>query len=289
MTGTALLGYAVYTSLARTFSTKLSLLGFLSRRERNEPFIVKLKDMRNIRLVIEYDGTAYCGWQRQQNGLSIQQVIEESIGRMTGEESRIIGSGRTDAGVHALGQVAHFHTASRLGERNFLMGINSLLPADITVREVREVEPSFHARFDVKSKVYVYRICNRPVRPALERQYAWFVWAPLDLEKIEGALDLFRGTHDFSSFCSTHTDRTDHIRTILDIGVQKDDNGMIQFSLEADGFLRYMVRTIVGALVDVGRGKCTREEMAGILAAEDRKKAGLTAPPQGLFLKEVKY
>ena len=193
MTGTALLRYAVYTVLSGLFQQNLSLTGFPIRRGRNEPFqevsgqtgaktwdwvsgIVKLKDMRNIRLIVEYDGTAYCGWQRQENGLSIQQVLEESIGRMTGEESRVIGSGRTDAGVHAIGQVAHFHTASRLGERNFLMGINSLLPADITVREVREVDPSFHACFDVKSKVYVYRICNRPVRPALERQYAWFVW-----------------------------------------------------------------------------------------------------------------
>jgi tRNA pseudouridine38-40 synthase len=247
------------------------------------------KDMRNIKLIVEYDGTAYCGWQRQENGLSIQQLLEESIGRMTGEESRVIGSGRTDAGVHAIGQVAHFHTASLLGERNFLMGINSLLPADITVREVREVGLSFHARFDVKSKVYIYRICNRPVRPVLERRYAWFVWAPLDLEMIEGALDLFRGTYDFTSFCSTHTDGPDHVRTILDIGMGKDDKGMIQFSLEADGFLRYMARTIVGALVDIGRGKLSREDVAGILAAKDRKKAGLTAPPQGLFLKEVRY
>jgi len=245
--------------------------------------------MRNIKLIVEYDGTAYCGWQRQQNGLSIQQLLEESIGRMTGEESRVIGSGRTDAGVHAIGQVAHFHTASRLGERNILMGINSLLPADITVREVREVDLSFHARFDVKSKVYVYRICNRPVRPALERRYAWFIWVPLDLERIGGALDLFRGTHDFSSFCSTHTDSTDHIRTILDLGLMKDADDMIHISMEANGFLRYMVRNIVGALVDIGRGRCSREDVVGILAANDRRKAGMTAPPQGLFLKEVRY
>jgi tRNA pseudouridine38-40 synthase len=251
--------------------------------------VVKLEEMRNIQLIIEYDGTAYCGWQRQKNGLSIQQVLEESIGRMTGEESRVIGSGRTDAGVHALGQIAHFHTDSRLGERNFLMGINSLLPADIAVREVREVDPAFHACFDVKSKVYIYRICNRPVRPALERRYAWFIWTPLDLQKIEGALDLFRGTHDFTSFCSTHTDSRDHVRTILDIAVGKDEKGIIQFSLEADGFLRYMARTIVGALVDIGRGRRSREDLAGILAAKDRRKAGFTAPPQGLFLKEVRY
>ena len=245
--------------------------------------------MRNIRLIVEYDGTAYCGWQRQENGLSIQQLLEESIGRMTGEESRVIGSGRTDAGVHALCQVAHFHTASLLGERNFRMGINSLLPADIAVREVREVEPSFHARYDVKSKVYTYRICNRPSRSPLERHYAWFVWEPLSLAKINGVLDLFLGRHDFSSFCSTHTDSPDHIRTILDISVVKDAEDMIHISVEADGFLRYMVRTIVGTLVDVGRGKWTREEVAEILSVADRRRAGPTAPPQGLFLKEVKY
>ena len=245
--------------------------------------------MRNIRLIVEYDGTAYCGWQRQQNGLSIQQLIEESIGRITGVESRVIGSGRTDAGVHAVGQVAHFHTASHLDERSFLMGINSLLPPDIVVRSVREVDPAFHARFDVKSKVYFYRICNRPVRPALERRFVWFVWEPLDLEKIEGALDLFRGTHDFSSFCSSHTDSRDHVRTVLGIGVVKQDKDIIQMTIEADGFLRYMVRTIVGALVEIGRGKRSREDVAEILEAKDRKRAGLTAPPQGLFLQEVRY
>ena len=240
-------------------------------------------------MIVEYDGTAYCGWQLQENGLSIQQVLEEAIGRMTSEKVRVIGSGRTDAGVHALGQVAHFRTSSQISERNFLMGINSLLPQDIVVREVKEVDSDFHARFDVKSKVYIYRICNRPVRPVLERYYTWFVWEPIDLEKINGALDLFRGKHDFTSFCSKHTDSQDHVRTLLDISVQKDDSGIIQFSLEADGFLRYMVRTIVGVLVDVGRGKCSREHVAGMMAAKDRQKAGFTAPPHGLFLKEVKY
>ncbi len=245
--------------------------------------------MRNIRLVIEYDGAAYCGWQYQENGLSIQQVIEACIGRMTGEDIRVIASGRTDAGVHALGQVAHFRTSSRLGERNLLMGINSLLPADIAVREVCDVPLTFHARFDAVSKVYLYRICNRPVRSVLERNTAWFIWEPLDMANIAGALPLFRGTHDFSSFCSTHTDSPDHIRTILSITADKDDSGMILVSLEADGFLRYMVRTIVGALVDVGRGKCSPGEIAEILALKDRRRAGITAPPQGLFLKEVNY
>jgi tRNA pseudouridine38-40 synthase len=245
--------------------------------------------MRNIKLIIEYDGGAYCGWQRQSNGLAVQQVIEECIGKMIGEEVRITGSGRTDAGVHALHQVANFHTSSRLGERNLLLGINSLLPADIVVRDVCEIPLSFHACFDAVSKVYLYRICNRPVRPILERNHSWFIWEPLDLARMEEALPVFKGTHDFSSFCSTHTDSVDHIRTILAMTVEKDHAGMIDISMEADGFLRYMVRTIVGALVDCGRGKRSWKEVSEILAAKDRRQAGLTAPPQGLFLMDVKY
>lgn len=244
--------------------------------------------MRNIKLTVEYDGTAYCGWQCQENGLSIQEVLEGCIAKMTGEEIRVSGSGRTDAGVHALGQVANFRTSSKLGERNFLLGINCLLPADIVIREVCEVDPEFHARFDAKSKVYLYKICNRPVRSALKRHHAWFVWEPLDLAKIEAALPLFRGTHDFTSFCSTHADGTDRIRTILSIGVERQGD-MVQISVEAEGFLRYMVRTIVGTLVEVGKGRCSPGDVETVLAARDRRRAGLTAPPHGLFLKEVKY
>jgi len=245
--------------------------------------------MRNIKLIIEYDGGAYCGWQRQSNGLAIQQVIEECIGKMTGESVRLTGSGRTDTGVHALGQVANFHTTSPLSERSLLLGINSLLPADIVIREVCETSPSFHACFDAVSKAYLYRICNRQVRPALERNHAWFIWEPLDLARMKETLPVFLGTHDFSSFCSTHTDSSDHTRTILAMEVERGPDGRIDISVEADGFLRYMVRTIVGTLVDCGRGKCSREEVSEILSARDRRKAGLTAPPQGLFLVDVKY
>jgi len=245
--------------------------------------------MRNIRLTVEYDGTAYCGWQWQKNGLSLQQVIEEAIGRMTGENTRVHGSGRTDSGVHALCQVASFHTNSTLPERSLLLGLNSLLPPDIALRELKEADPDFHARFSVKSKVYLYYICNRPVRPVKERLYSWFIWQPLDVEKMREALAVFMGSHDFTSFCSTHTDRSDHVRTILAASLEKDADGMIAISLEADGFLRYMVRTIVGTLAYAGLGKCTQEEVVAMLAAKDRRKAKLTAPPQGLFLKQVNY
>jgi len=244
--------------------------------------------MRNIRLIVEYDGTAYCGWQRQENGLSIQEVLERCIGRITGERIQLNGSGRTDAGVHALGQVANFRTSSRLGEWNLLAGINSLLPPDIAVREVRDVDPDFHARFAAKSKTYLYRICNRPVRSALERHYAWFVWEPLVLERIEAGLSQFMGTHDFTSFCATRSDGVDRVRTVLRASVVRAGES-VEISMEADGFLRYMVRTIVGTLVGVGRGKIPAERITAILVARDRRLAGMTAPPQGLFLKDVTY
>jgi len=245
--------------------------------------------MRNLKMVLEYDGTAYCGWQRQSNGLSIQQVLEEKISVMTGEAVKVIGSGRTDAGVHALGQVAHFKTASTIPDIHFLKGINSLLPRDIAGVALQEVDASFHARYDARSKVYRYQIVHGSVRPVLLRQYAWFVPGPLSLDSMGEAARLFKGTHDFSSFCSIHSDAPDHIRTIADIRVETGSRGLINIEMEADGFLRHMVRGIVGTLVEIGRGKRRVSDMQAVLQAKDRRHGGMTAPPQGLFLKEVKY
>ena len=240
-------------------------------------------------MILEYDGTAYHGWQRQINGLSIQQILEEKIAVMTGEAVKVIGSGRTDAGVHALGQVAHFKTASTIPDINFLRGINSLIPNDIVVKDLQEVDPSFHARYDVKSKIYLYQIVNGSVRPVLNRQYAWFVPGLLNLERIHEAARTFEGTHDFSSFCSTHSDALDHIRTVMDIRIEAESHGLIKIVMEANGFLRYMVRGIVGTLVEVGKGKRLLSELQDIMDAKDRRYGGMTAPPQGLFLKEVRY
>jgi len=245
--------------------------------------------MRNLRMILEYDGTDYHGWQRQVNGLSIQQILEEKIAVMTGETVKVIGSGRTDSGVHALGQVAHFKTASTFPERIFLNGINSLLPRDIVVKVLREADPSFHARFDVKSKVYRYQIFSGPVRPVLYRRYVWFVPTPLDLWRMREASVFFKGTHDFSSFCSTHSDAPDRIRTIKDIRVEAGSDGLITIDMEADGFLRHMVRGLVGTLVEVGRGKRLPQDIQEIMNKKDRRHGGMTAPPQGLFLKEVRY
>jgi tRNA pseudouridine38-40 synthase len=245
--------------------------------------------MRNLKMILEYDGTAYHGWQRQANSLSIQQVLEEKIAVITGEAVSVIGSGRTDAGVHARGQVAHFRTASSLPMDRFLQAINSLLPRDIAVKNVQEAALSFHARRDAKSKTYIYQLCNGFVRPALLRQYVWFVPGPMDRERMQEAALAFRGTHDFSSFCSTHSDAPDHVRTMMDIRMEEDAPGLICIAMKADGFLRHMARTIVGTLVEVGRGKRSPAEMPMLLAARDRRCGGMTAPPQGLFLQEVEY
>lgn len=245
--------------------------------------------MRTLRMILEYDGTAYHGWQRQANALTIQQVLEEKIAVMAGETVKVIGSGRTDAGVHALGQVAHFRTISTIPDIRFLNGINSLLPGDIAVKSLQEVDPSFHARFDAKSKVYLYQIVNGPVRPVLWRQYAWFVPGPLDPETIREAAVHFLGTHDFSSFCSTHSDALGHVRTVTDIRIETGPRGLVRIVISADGFLRHMVRGIVGTLVEVGRGRRAASGIQEVLRAKDRRQGGMNAPPHGLFLKEVSY
>ncbi len=245
--------------------------------------------MHNFKMIVEYDGTAYCGWQRQENGLTIQQVLEEAIQVITGEKVTVIGSGRTDAGVHALNQVAHFKSNSRLPVNNIYRGMNSVLPPDIVVKELEEVTDDFHAQHDVKSKVYVYKICNQHLRPALGRNFFWFIRFPLDLERMREASRYLIGTHDFSCFCATGTHVKDRVRTIIDIEIKTGDDGLIEIELESHGFLKYMVRNIIGTLVEVGRGKRKQEEMKVIIESRNRKIAGATAPACGLFLKEVKY
>jgi tRNA pseudouridine38-40 synthase len=245
---------------------------------------------RTLKIVVEYEGAGYHGWQRQKDLLSVQQVLEESIKRITGERVVVVGSGRTDAGVHALNQVAHFKTASTLGLRNLLLGINSLLPFDVVVKELQEADELFHARFDVKSKVYMYQIFNSPLRSALYRHFAWHVHAPLNLIKMEEGLSFLKGSHDFSSLCGKKKDgKYNCVRNIHDARIEKTRPELIRIYLEANGFLRYMVRTIAGILIEVGMGKRAPGEIPLILDAKDRTRAGITAPPHGLFLMEVKY
>lgn len=245
--------------------------------------------MRNLLMILEYDGSAYHGWQRQKGLITVQEVLEECIGRITGEKIRISGSGRTDAGVHALNQAANFTTNSSIEVRNLLAGINSLLPPDVVIKQLKEVDPSFHARFSVKSKIYLYQIFNGPIRPVLQRRQVWHVRPSLDLVKMEKGLALITGCHDFSAFCGKREDNAHCVRTIMAATMEKTPWELLKITLEADGFLRYMVRSIVGTLVDIGRGRKDLEELAELLETGERKLAGITAPPQGLFLARVKY
>ncbi|MBN1662096.1 MAG: tRNA pseudouridine(38-40) synthase TruA [Deltaproteobacteria bacterium] len=245
--------------------------------------------MRTIKIIVEYDGYDYHGWQRQKNRLTVQQVLEEKIGIIADEKIKVVGSGRTDAGVHALNQVAHFKTSSKLESDRLCYGINSLLPADIVIKQLTEVGDDFHAQNDAASKTYLYRIYNRPVRSVLHRHYAWHIPYALDVKQMQEAACLIIGPHDFSSFCATGTDVATRDRTVISVDIESGADGFISIWVEATGFLRYMVRNIVGTLVDVGRGKITPGNFRDILHARDRTKAGPTAPPYGLFLKDVKY
>ncbi|MEN6422659.1 MAG: tRNA pseudouridine(38-40) synthase TruA [Smithella sp.] len=245
--------------------------------------------MRNFKMTVEYDGAAYCGWQRQDNGISIQQKLEEAIKLITGQKVSVIGSGRTDAGVHALNQVGSFKCFTKLPVNRIFLGVNSVLPPDIVVKELEEVGDDFHALRDVKSKTYVYKIYNQRLRPALGRNYSWHVRYPLDIGKMKKAAKYLLGTHDFSCFCAAGTDVKDHVRTIIDAEIKTGEEGLMEIKVESRGFLKYMVRNIIGTLVEVGRGKREPEEMKLIIESKNRNIAGVTAPACGLFLKEVKY
>jgi tRNA pseudouridine38-40 synthase len=245
--------------------------------------------MRNIRLLIEYDGTNYRGWQVQPKGSTIQGMIEDKLALLTGEPVHLIGSGRTDAGAHAFGQVAHFRTKSKMDVRTFQRALNSLLPPDILIQKVKEVEEGFHARNQSKSKVYEYRILNRNLRSVFHRGYAWHIPQRLDLEEVKKAARNLIGEHDFSSFRSTGTPTRTAVRRVIRAEWKRGRGGLIRFEIEANGFLKQMVRAVVGTLVEVGRGKISAEEFRKIIESKDRKKAGSTAPAHGLFLKEVKY
>lgn len=245
--------------------------------------------MRNIRLWIEYDGTNYFGWQLQPQKPTLQGTIEETWRQMTGEVIHLIGSGRTDAGVHAIGQVAHFKTQSLLSVQAIQRALNSLLPSDIVIKGVEEMESDFHARKMAKSKIYEYRILNTPLRSVFHRGYAWHIPQPLDMEKVKRATKILIGKHDFSSFRSTGTPTKTTIREVYRAEWRRDKNGLIRFEIEANGFLKQMVRAIVGTLVEVGRGKIDVEDFQKILESRDRRQSGPTAPAHGLFLKDVKY
>jgi tRNA pseudouridine38-40 synthase len=244
---------------------------------------------KNFKLTIEYDGSGFHGWQVQKGDPTIQAAIEKALANMVGQRVRLIGAGRTDAGVHAIGQVANFNCNTRLGAETLQKGLNSLLPPDIVIRECRQVAPSFHARFDCKSKQYRYTILNQPIPEAIGRQYAWFVRQPLDTQAMQSALEQLVGRHNFSAFEGAGSPRQHSTRTIMAAAIEAAVPGRIEISIEAEGFLRYMVRNIVGTLVAVGSGKLTAAQVITILASGDRSRAPATAPPHGLCLVKVNY
>lgn len=245
--------------------------------------------LKNLKLIIEYDGTNYCGWQRQPNGRSIQQEIETALQAMTRQPLTLIGSGRTDAGVHALGQVANFTCDTTIEPQEFQKGLNSLLPADIVVRECTEAALSFHARYDVQSKTYRYRIRNNPLPAAIGRQYEWWIRYPLDVDAMSAAAGHLVGEKDFKAFEGSGSPRSHTVRHVSRAEVHQAPDDRIYFEVEARGFLRYMVRNIAGTLVAAGMGKIAPDHIISILNSHNRRLAAATAPAQGLCLVQVTY
>jgi len=245
--------------------------------------------MRNIKLIIEYDGTNYQGWQVQPGDPTVQGTLEEKLSRLTGERIHLFGSGRTDSGVHALGQVAHFKTQSQMDTHTIQRALNSLLPSDIMIQKVEEVGEGFHARKHSKSKVYEYRILNRKLRSVFHRGYIWHVPQKLNLAEMKKATQSLIGEHDFSAFRTVGSPTRTAVRRVIRAEWKKGRGGLIRFEIEANGFLKQMVRSIVGTLVEIGKGKKKASDLRKVLNSKDRKEAGPTAPYQGLFLKEVKY
>ena len=245
--------------------------------------------IKNFRITIEYDGTRYHGWQRQKNDRTIQEEIEKAIQKVTGRQVSLTGSGRTDAGVHAYAQVANFKCETHLDGQALSGGLNSLTDDDIVITECREVDDSFHARYDAKSKTYVYKILNRSIPAAVGRQYAWHIRKVLNRETMRAAIVHLIGSHDFKAFEGAGSPRSHTTRRVFKADLIEEKDDYLAFEIEADGFLRFMVRNIVGTLVDVGLGKISPEEFKAILNSRDRFLAGATAPAHGLFLKNVLY
>lgn len=296
--------------------------------------------MRNIRLLIEYEGTNYAGWQVQKNLPTIQGTIQEKLKILTGEEIELTSASRTDAGVHALGQVANFHTESHIQPYSIQKGLNALLPADIVIKNAEEVSLDFDSRKDAKSKTYRYLILNRPYPSAIYRNFSWYVFQKLDTDAMKKAASYLVGKKDFTSFRAAECDVPHSIREILSFSIELSENftthspspfsppikgressympsplrgegqslpprylsggegifpeqrlsdGFIELEVKGTAFLRHMVRIMVGTLVAIGKGKIKVEDFQSIIDAKDRRLAGMTAPPYGLFLKEVEY
>lgn len=244
--------------------------------------------MRNIKLIIQYDGTNYCGWQEQTNGKSIQETVELALAKILGQRVRVQSSGRTDAGVHAVAMPAVFKTESRIPLKAFVNGVNCHLPEDIAIQSAEEVPEDFRPIGGARSKTYRYTIYNSLVRSPLNRLTSWHLREPLDLDSMRKAAGYFIGEHDFAGFraqnCTALTSRR-RIDSIVITGVER----LVLIDVAGGGFLKYMVRIMAGTLADVGRGRFTPEYIADLLLNPDRRRSGVTAPAHGLCLLHVKY
>jgi tRNA pseudouridine38-40 synthase len=255
--------------------------------------------MRKIKLTIQYDGSSYHGWQVQPQGTTIQGLLEETIEEITGERPQLIGSGRTDAGVHALGQIASFDSGSALANDVLGRALNALLPRDVRITAVEDGAADFHPRYDALRKRYFYLIANVGTVPVFIDRYVWWIRSPLDVEQMREAAVFLRGEHDFSAFRGTGCAAKNPVREIYSLEVERFDRmeslftgfpgPFIKISAEANGFLRHMVRNIVGTFAEVGRARMKPEAVGEILLSGKRSLAGPTAPAKGLFLEEVSY
>lgn len=244
--------------------------------------------MKKVKLIVAYDGTEYCGWQLQPNGVSVESVLNAAISDLTGEDIKVVGASRTDAGVHAKGNVAVFETNARMPGEKMSYALNQRLPEDVVIQDSCEVDMDFHPRHCKSSKTYEYKILNRTFNDPTLRRYCYFYYMKLDIERMRKGAGYLVGEHDFTSFAAPKTQVKDFVRTIYAIDIDTA-NDVITVRISGNGFLYNMVRIIVGTLLEVGRGQMEPEDVKRILEAKDRKKAGPTAPPEGLTLIRIDY
>jgi len=244
--------------------------------------------MPTYKLTIEYDGTAYAGWQRQPDQPTVQRMLEEALFQISQIITPTIAAGRTDAGVHALGQVVSFRSDKPFSTGEWTRALNGVLPDDVCVHQTEQVSETFHARYNAKQKTYEYRILNHAIRPVLHRLRVWHIPQPLNLTAMQAAAHFLEGQYDFSSFEGSPTDNQNPTCHMHAVSIHSEPP-IIRITFKADRFLKQMVRAIVGTLVEIGQGKRIPSDMQTILEARDRCAAGKTAPPHGLFLLKVEY